>query len=133
MQFLEEEMRSGELVPVLLGFSWETLQTARRFYQKYGVLSHVFCNKIPLLFRFSLFLKFHKVPSTRNEALMMQALLDFAWQLGNADVILYLIPCTEPYVNLMWTHKTELEGSYLLADPAELRRVWFGEESEGAK
>ena len=133
MQFLKEEARSGELVPVLLGFSKEALRASRRFYRKYGVLSHVFCSRIPVLFRFSLFLKFHKVRATRDEALMLQALLDFAWQLGNADVVLDLVPCAESYVSFVWTHRAELERSYLLADPKEMRRVWFGEDEEASE
>lgn len=133
MEFLKEDARSGELVPVLLGFSRKTRRAARRFYRDYGVLSHVFCHKIPLFFRFSFFFKFHKVRATRDETLMMQALLDFAWQLARADVLLYLVPCAEPYTSFVKAHKADLERVYLLSDPNDLQKLWFGKDEEAAK
>ena len=43
MDFIVKDILSGELVPVLLGVSPEAMQTARRLFRKYGVVSHLFC------------------------------------------------------------------------------------------
>ena len=79
--------------------------------------------------RLSLCMKFHRIPSTKNEQLLLQALSDFADQLSNADLILYLIPCNEHYTKLVWDHTEELERRFVLADRAEMERVWFGAAS----
>lgn len=128
MDYIKPDELSGELVPVLLGVSQEVIETARRMYRDYGVVSHVFCEKIPLAMRLSLCMKFHMIKHTSDERLMTQALHDFSDQLGGAEVILYLIPCTEEYANFVWAHCEELEGKYVIASKEEMYRVWFGEE-----
>ena len=133
MDYIVQEILSGELVPVLLGYSPETVETAHRMFRKYGVVSHVFCEKVSLPQRLSLCMKFHQIHRTADERLMMEALKDFANQLENADIILYLIPCTEPYANMVWNGREELERRFVIADRAEMMRVWLGEEAEKAK
>lgn len=127
-----KDVLSGELVPILLGFSPEAQETAQRMFRKYGVVSHVFCNKIPLPFRLSLSMKFHVIRSTSDEQLMLQALCDYADQLENADLILYLIPCTEQYANFVWNNRDRLERSFVIADKLEMNRVWFGDHSRSS-
>ena len=61
---------------------------------------------------------------------MMDALFDFADQLENADVILYLIPCTEAYANMVWHGREDLETRFVIADQAEMARVWLGDTVE---
>jgi len=129
MEYITPDILSGELIPVLLGFSLETMETAKRMHRDYGVVSHVFCDKVPLPFRFSISMKFHTVPHTQDEHLMLRALIDFSDQLGNADVISYLIPCTEAYAGMIWNFRSELETRYVLADRKEIERVWFGEKT----
>ncbi len=129
MDFIGKEILSGEIVPVLLGLSPEANLTARRMYRQYGVVSHVFCHKLPLPLRLTLCMKFHVIRHTSGEQLMRQALSDFATQLENLDVILYLIPCTEEAMGLIWHHRDELERRFVLADKPELYRVWFGEDA----
>ncbi len=121
---------SGDLVPVLLGLSLETQETAQRLFRQYGVVSHVFCQKIPLPLRLSLCMKFHTIPSTVGEQLMLQALLDFSSQLEQADVILYLIPCTEHYAHVVWQNRDLLESRFLLADRVGMEKVWYGKHQE---
>ena len=128
MDFIVNDILSGELIPVLLGDSPEANETARRMFRQYGVVSHVFCERVSLIRRFSLCMKFHTVQHTANERLLLEALTDFAKQLGNADVILYLIPCTEGYANLIWHNRELLERYFVIADKKEMERVWFGEE-----
>ena len=132
MDFIVTDILSGELVPVLLGFSQETNETAQRMYRKYGVISHVFCDKRSLSMRFSLCMKIHTVKHTANEMLMMQALTDFSEQLGNKEVILYLIPCTEEYMRMVWNHRDALERRFVIADKQEMERVWFGEDAKAS-
>lgn len=128
MDYIKPDELSGELIPVLLGLSQEVNETARRMYRRYGVVSHVFCEKIPIAMRLSLCMKFHVIKHTSDERLMTQALHDFADQLGNAEVILYLIPCTEEYANFVWAHCENLEGKFVIASKEEMERVWFGED-----
>ncbi len=126
MEYIMNDVLSGAIVPVLLGLSTEASETAHRMYRRHGVMSHVFCDHIPLAMRLSFCMKFHRVPDTTGDALLLQALTDFAEQLGNADLILYLIPCNEHYTNLVWNHAEELERRFVIADRAEMERVWFG-------
>ena len=121
MQSLREEALSGSLVPVLLGASKKALQSANRFHEQYGVLSHLFGSRIPFYYYLLPIFKFHRVRPTREETLLLQALLDFAKQLGNADLVLYLIPCTEAYTGFVSAHKAELEGAFVLADSQFLK------------
>ncbi len=127
MDFIVEDILSGELVPVLLGISPEANQTARRFFRKYGVVSHLFCDKIPLTMRLTYCIKFHQIRHSAGDRLMLTALMDFAAQLGHADVILYLIPCTVDYANFVWENRTELECRYVIASQPEMEKVWYGE------
>ncbi len=133
MDFITPDVLSGELIPVLLGLTSETVETARRMYKTYGVVSHVFCEKVPLPCRVSVSMRFHTVGHTADEHLMVHALTDFAAQYSHADVILYLIPCSEEYASMIWHSHTELESRYVLADRKEIERVWFGASSAKAK
>ena len=79
-------------------------------------------------------MKFHVIRhSAANERLMLRALIDYAEQLGNAEVILYLIPCTERYANMIWQNRDRLERSFVIADKPEMERVWFGEDPDPIK
>lgn len=126
MDYIMNDVLSGAIVPVLLGLTTEASETAHRMYRRHGVISHVFCDKIPLPSRLSLCMKFHRIPNTTGDELMLQALTDFADQLGNADLILYLIPCDEHYTKLVWDRSDELERRFVIADRDEMERVWFG-------
>ena len=126
MDYIMNDVLSGAIVPVLLGMSTEASETAHRMYRRHGVMSHVFCNKVPLTMRLSLCMKFHRIPTTVGDRLLLQALADFADQLGNADLILYLIPCDEHFTKLVWDHTEELERRFVIADRDEMDRVWFG-------
>ena len=121
MDFIVKDILSGELVPVLLGVSPEALQTARRFFREYGVVSHLFCERIPLYMRLTYCIKFHQI---RHSRLMMTALKDFSSQLGHADIILYLIPCTVDFSNFVWQNRAELERRYVVASKQEMEKVW---------
>jgi len=129
MDFVTEDILSGELVPVILGISPEAVQTAQRMYKKYNVISHVFCDKIPLALRFSLCMKYHVIHKTLGEQLMLHALKEFSEQFGHADVILYLLPCSEYYAKFVWEHHDDLECRFVIADRPEMYRVWFGEKA----
>ena len=128
MDFIKDEILGGELVPVLLGVSSEAMQTARRFFKKFNTVSHVFCDRIPLSARLSICVRYHPVHHGAGDPLMLTALRDYACQLGNADVILYLLPCTEDYANFVWRNREALEPYYVIADQPEMEKVWYGEE-----
>ena len=128
MDFIEDEILGGELVPVLLGTSVEAMQTARRFFQKFGTVSHVFSDRVPLTARLSFCMKYHVIRHRGGDTLMLTALRDYACQLENADVILYLLPCTVDYANFVWRNREALEPYFVIADQPEMQRVWYGEE-----
>ncbi len=125
MDFINEEILSDELVPVLLGLSIQTWQISHRLYKKYNVISHVFCNRLLPPLRLSLCMKYHVIHHTENEQLMIHALHDFSSQLDGADVIPYLIPCTEEYANLVWEHHEALERRFVVADRHLLQSAWL--------
>ena len=114
MEYIMNDVLSGAIVPVLLGLSTEASETAHRMYRRHGVISHVFCDKIPFSMRLSLCMKFHRIAQTQGEQLMLQALTDFADQLGNADLILYLIPCNEYYTKLVWSSFEYVKAAVVL-------------------
>ena len=128
MNFIEDDVLGGELVPVLLGSSREAMQTAHRFFKKFGTVSHVFCDRVPLTARISICMKYHVVRHRAGDTLMLTALRDYACQLENADVILYLLPCTVDYANFVWRNREALEPYFVIADQPEMQRVWYGEE-----
>lgn len=128
MQFIESEILAGELIPVLLGQSLESNETAKRIFRRYRLLSHVFCDKKPRGFGITFCTKHHVVGSAGGDGLLLTALLDFANRPTSADVIYYLIPCTLNHANFVWRHKQELEPYYVIADWDEMQRVWYGEE-----
>ena len=127
MDFIAQDVLAGEIVPVLLGFSQETAETARRMYQRYKVVSHVFCESVPLPLRLSLCMKFHLISHRSGDRLMIEALDDFVKKLEKTDALLYLIPCTEAYANLVWRNRTDLESRFVIADRRQMYRIWFGE------
>ena len=126
MDFIQDDLLSGELVPVLLGTSPDTLRAARRYFKKYGTISHVFGDRIALPTRLSLCMKYHFVRHHAGDHLMLTALKDYAKQLGNADLILYLIPCTEDYANFIWRNREILERFFVIANSDEMEEVWYG-------
>lgn len=130
MQFLTKDALSESLVPVLIGCSGKSLQSAISFHRQYGVLSHLFSHRIPFFYHLVPLFRFHRVRATRDETLLLGALLDFAKQLENADRLLFLVPCTAFYRKFVFAHKTELEGTFVLCDPDALAQPL---QQEGAK
>ncbi len=130
MDFIMTDVLSGELVPILLGHSREAAETARRFFKQYGTVSHLFCERIPLTMRLCTCIKFHVVPHASGDVLLLNALKDYAAQLGNADLILYLIPCTVDDANFIWRNRAELERYFVVADRPEMDKVWYGEAAK---
>ena len=128
MDFIALDVLSGELVPVLLGLSDEAITTAKRIFRRYKTVSHLFCSKQKLPRLLSLSYKRHEIDHSAGDTLMMQALRDFAGELGHKDLILYLIPCTPEYTSFVWNHREELECDFVIADEREMDRVWFGEQ-----
>ena len=119
MEEITKNTSRGDLIPVLLGLSSNTLETAKSLYQRCDAVSHVFCGLVPFPFRFSIYMKFHRVGHTKKERLMVQALLDFSNQIGNQDTILYLIPCTREYIEMIKQNRDILESRFVIAMPKQ--------------
>lgn len=124
MDFIDQEILSGELVPVLLGLSPETIQLAHRLYRKYNVLSHVFCNSLPFPLRFSICMKYHVIRHTADEKLMLVALQDFSAQIKHAEVIPCLISCTQRYENFIWEYRDQLERQFVIGNRQTAKQLW---------
>ena len=134
MNYIEKDVLSGDLIPVLLGASAEAMQTARRFFRQYGRISRLFCSKPPISSVFSPFVKIHIVRhGSSGDRLMLTALKDYAKQFRHVDAILYLVPCTEEYANFVWRNRGILEVDYVIAGQSEMEQVWFGNTTEEVK
>ena len=48
VDFITNDVLSGELVPILLGHSKEAVETARRFFKRFGTVSHLFCREMKI-------------------------------------------------------------------------------------
>lgn len=116
MDLLHKELLTGDLVPVLLGTSAETVETAKRLHRSYGVVSHVFCERAPLLLRLSVAMRLHSVSPSKGDRLLLEALQDFAAPLAGSDAILYLIPCTARHASFLKRHRDLLERQFILAE-----------------
>ena len=119
MEEITKNVMRGDMIPVLLGLSAGALEKAKELAQRCDSVSHIFCARVPLLFRFSIYIKFHRVSRTRKERLMLQALLDFSDQLRDRDTILYLVPCTKEYAVMVQRNYTLLESRFIIAEPLE--------------
>ena len=133
MNYIEKDVLSGDLIPVLLGASVEATQTARRFFRQYGRISCLFCDKTPISSLFSPFIKIHTVRHASGDRLMLTALRDYARQFRHVDAILYLVPCTVDYANFIWRNRDTLELDYVIAGQTEMEQVWFGNPEEEVK
>ncbi len=123
MNYLSAELKAGELAPVLLENSDYAKTIARRFFERRGVISHIFCNRAPFLGRFSLVAKYHPVAGFEKDELLLIALSDFAASVQNRDVILYLIPGTRSARQFIQRNRAQLETDYVLADQASLSEL----------
>ena len=123
METMFQNLHQGELVPILLGYSSVAQEFSQRLFWQYGIVSHVFCHKNPLPFRFSLSLKVHPVRATENERLLLDALCDFANQPENRDRILWIIPCTPACIELVNRNRSALERLAVLINRDDLERM----------
>ena len=120
MKDFTKNMISGDLIPVFLGISANSIGIARLIFRAHGTISHFFCDRIPLMLRISFFMRFHSVGHTQNEKLMVQALVDYADQLDNKDAVLYLIPSSKEYFKTIVEHQRLLETRYVIATKKDL-------------
>lgn len=119
MDFLTVKADARELIPVLLGSATDTYDVSHTLYRAFGVISHVFCTRIPLPMRLSICTKFHKIPRTTQNRLLSEALLDFAEQQKNTDLVLCLIPCSQSAAAVAKALQGELEGHYIFLSAQE--------------
>ena len=117
MEELTKNASRGDLIPVLLGLSQKTLESAKLLRQRCDAVSHVFCTLVPFPLKFSFYMRFHRVGHTKGETLMLRALLDFSEQIGNQDTILYLIPCTREYAAMIQRNRKLLESRFVIDLP----------------
>lgn len=122
MEEITKNLLRGDMIPILLGLSSGTLEKAKELSQRCDSVSHIFCARVPLLFRFSIYMRFHRISHTSGERLMLQALLDFSDQMRERDTILYLVPCTGEYGVMVQKNRALLERRFVIAESARAIR-----------
>ena len=123
MDFLTTELRAGELAPILLGDSAYTKAVSRQFFNRYGLISHIFCGRVPFLRRFCLTAKYHRVSGFDQDELLWIALKDFAAGVQNKDVVLFLIPGTEKALQFVKQNREKLESFFVLSSTQTLSQL----------
>ena len=124
MDYLANELRAGELAPVLLGNSGHSKAVSRQFFYRYGMISHIFCNRVSFFGRFfSLTAKYHPVNGFEKDELLLIALKDFAKSVQNRDIVLFLIPGTEKAKQFIRRNREQLEADFVLADARALAKL----------
>lgn len=123
MDFLANDVLSGELSPILLGYSAIAGNLSRRLFHRHRLISHVFCERISFLRRLSLTMKFHFVCSFSHDELLLTALEDFADANRASEVILYLIPTTTATSAFVARHRERLETRFVIASADDIRRL----------
>lgn len=123
MDFFANELRAGELAPILLGNSSYSKSIARKIFGRYGMISHIFCGRVPFLRRFSLTAKYHSMVGFEKDELLLIALKDFAKGVQNRDVVLYLIPGTEKAKQFVRRNRERLENDFVIANTQSLAKL----------
>ena len=124
LDFLANDVLSGELSPVFLGYSANAGNSARRLFRRYRLISHVFCERVPFLRRFSLIMKFHIVSGFSRDELALIALENFADANRTSEAILYLIPATKAARDLIARHRERLETRFVIASQSDIRKLY---------
>lgn len=123
MNYLAMELQAGELAPILLGNSEYARTISKRLFNRYGLVSHVFCDRTPFWGRFSLSAKYHPIAGFETDELLLIALKDFTAGVKNRDLILYLVPGTDSLARFIRRNREQLEQDFVLADAASLSEL----------
>ena len=123
MDFLKNELCTGECAPILLGDSGFARSVSRRFFSRYHVISHIFCNRVPFLRHFCLTAKYHTVTGFEKDELLLIALQDFAAGVQKRDLILYLISGNDHARQFIEQNREQLEADFVIADTQSLEKL----------
>jgi hypothetical protein len=114
-----KEQLNRVLVPVLLGDGAQPVKIARRLYRRFGVLSHIYCSRLPLLAHFCACVRIVRTPTYLRGDLLCTDLCAFAKEYP--DLLFCLIPCTEEHRVFCTAHARELEAYYVIVHPEQLQ------------
>jgi|GEM_PF-1944967 len=123
MDYFANELRVGELAPILLGNSSYSKSISKRIFSRHGMISHIFCNRVSFLKRFCLTAKYHPVGGFEEDELLLLALKDFAKGVQTRDIVLYLIPGTEKAKQFIRRNRERLEPDFVIADESSLVKL----------
>lgn len=123
MNYISAELDAGEFSPIVIGNSGYARSISRRFFNRYGIFSHIFCERSTFLKRLSITSKFHQVDGFDREELLLIALEDFANSVQDRDIILYLIPGTSKAAHFIRRNRAKLESYFLVASPETMLRL----------
>lgn len=108
---------SKNILPVLLGGDLNAYSVALAFHEAYGVTSHAFVRYKCGITENSKFIKTHVCTDVCDVKVAVSVLLKFAAE--NTGAELFLIPCSDPYVELLERIRGHLEGIYRIDVPDE--------------
>lgn len=110
-----------KIMPVLLGGDLNAYSVALAFREAFGVCSHAFVRYKCGATENSAFIKTHICSGLDNTRAMVAELFNFALQNPESD--LYLIPCTDNYLEIVDEAKSELSKYYnILIPESEMRK-----------
>jgi D-aspartate ligase len=107
-------------MPVLLGGDLNAYSVALAFREEYGVSSHVFARYRCGATENSAFIKTHICSGLDNVEAAVAELFKFAIENPQSD--LYLIPCTDNYIEVLEKGRVELSKYYNILIPEEKMR-----------
>lgn len=107
---------SKNVIPVLLGGDLNAYSVALAFREAYGVKSHAFVRYKCGATQNSSFIKTHVCTDIADAKVAVSVLLKFAAE--NTGAELFLIPCSDPYVELLQRIRGSLGGIYRIDMPS---------------
>lgn len=113
-----KEQLNRVLVPVLLGDNATSHAAARKLYRRFGVISHIYCDRPSWFTYFLSYVRVVRTPDYMQGPLLSEDLCAFAREYP--DLLFCLIPCTEQYRAFCMANATLLEPYYVITEAEQL-------------
>ena len=107
-------------VPVVLGGGRQTVGMARRLFWRYGMATHIFSDRLPLVYRLTPWIVCHALPQGLSNECCAMALYDFAVESLECDRQPMLLLCDDMPSHLSEQHLALLESCYLVCRESDL-------------
>ena len=104
---------AGICTPVILGDSFSAFRVALRLYLMYGVKSHIYTRKTPVLSALFPFIENHFMAFS-SEEILLTALHDFSDEYEST--LLYLIPIDKKSIDFSERNRNILENEFVITN-----------------